>query len=78
MKVKLSILEFNETDFSHIPLREAWTLPLGSSPKYAGEVVEGLKVPEGKVWLFPLGNDVQRLRQSLARDGKLLECVVDV
>lgn len=31
---------------------------LGSHPKHEGEVAEGMAVPQGKTWLFPLGGNV--------------------
>jgi hypothetical protein len=62
MKDKLQILEINE---GALKPNQQWELPLGSQPRYAGEDVHGMKVPAGKVWLFPLGGDFQRLEKHI-------------
>lgn len=54
MRVNLNILEVEEKDFK--PQME-WEMRLGSAPRKAGSVVEGLIVPQGKVWLFPIGDN---------------------
>ena len=64
-KVNLSILEVNEIDFTS---KMEWDLllgKLGSSPRRAGEVVEGMTVPQGKIWLFPLGSNFQPIEKVI-------------
>lgn len=61
-KVNLNILEVNADDFK--PSME-WELKLGSAPKYAGTKVESFVVPQGKVWLCPLGNDFAAIERVI-------------
>ncbi len=62
----LYILEIEE---SQLP-KNFWELPLGSEPKKSYETVEGLVVPNGKVWLFPIGGGFDRLETALGFKGK--------
>lgn len=71
MKVKLTWYVVNQNDFSKLKkLDYGNTLAgvLGSSPKLAGMVIEGMVVPEGEVWLFNKGGNVE-LFDLLAKEG---------
>lgn len=58
-KVKLYIIEINVEDFKP---EWAYSSALGSAPRIPGDKVEHLTVPSGKVWLFPIGGDVKKVR----------------
>lgn len=65
MKIKLFILEVNQADWNAMPVNSTWELPLGSGPRKPGELVEGMTVPEGKVWLFPSGSNFTALEKFI-------------
>lgn len=72
-KVNLYWLEIpSDVDF------DKWADWLGSSPRFAGEVVEGMTVPKDKVWLFPIGSNFQRMPTELLSVGVKKQAKVEV
>lgn len=71
MKVNLYIFQIDASDFK--PSME-WELILGSSPRKAGEKVEEMEVPNGKVWLFPLGGDFASI-EKVVKGVRLIRAV---
>jgi hypothetical protein len=67
MKVNLNILEVESNDYFNLDSNTKFELSgyLGSSPALSLSSVEGLTVPNGKVWLFPGGSNFESIERFI-------------
>lgn len=50
-----------EADEQPLTWEQKDAMRLGSEVRRAGDKIEGLTVPPGKMWLFPTGNGYERI-----------------
>jgi hypothetical protein len=78
MKVKMMILEVDHSPEIASRVKHDMDIlqNIGSSARFEGEVIEGLTVPKGKIWLFTSGGGFERLEKHIV--GKRIIQTVNV